>query len=218
MSRPFIPVANTALVEMVYTCAGQYIENTFHVQKGSPWTASDLSNLVAAFEYWDSSTLYANRWVIRRGNGSVLVQYKTKDLTTSSGDVYIYTIPAGGRAGAIPSQGNALPPNVTKCFTLQTGKAGRSYRGRLYFPGMYSVMVQGPPSQGFVPAAWANSCVASLNDLRTQLAAVGYTWVVTSFMIDGFYRQFGVNTPITNVAYHTLAVDNQRRRLPGRGL
>lgn len=218
LPRPFIPVPNTALVEMVYVIAGQYCENTFHVQKGSPWTAAQLQALVTAFDAWDGDAAYANRWALRRGNGSVLVQYKTKDLTTSSGDVYIYTVPGGGRAGGIASQGTALPPNVTKCFTLQTGRAGRSQRGRLYFPGMYTVMIQAPPSQGFVAASWANNCVTTLNELITRLTSLGYTWVVTSYMTGGIWRSSGQNTPIINVAYHTLAVDNQRRRLPGRGL
>jgi len=214
MAHPFIPAPNTALVEMVYTCAGQIIENTFHVQKSSPFTALELQGLATAFDNWDG--VGASRWALLRANNCVLQQIKTKALDTASSPVYIFVLPvARGGAGA----GGSLPLNVTFCLTLQTGLAGRSQRGRIYFPGIQSGQVQAAPAQNQIVAATANQMVTDLNNLIAAVAALGagYKMVVTSYYNNGAWRSVAQNSIITNAAYADLNLDSQRRRLAGRG-
>ena len=200
---------------MIYTWSGQIIENTFHVQKSSPFLVADLVVLANAFDLWDSTG--ATRWQLSRKAECLLTQIKTRALDTSSSPVYIFVLPVsrGGAAGS----GGALPGNCTFCLTLQTGLAGRSQRGRIYLPGLSTGDLQAAPNQSLVTAARANIYVASLNALVSQIAALSasHKLVVTSYRTGGAWRSSGVNSLVLNAAYADLAVDSQRRRLPGRG-
>lgn len=211
MAHPFIPTANTALVEMVYTFGGQIIENTFHVQKGSPFTALQLQGLTTAFDLWDSTG--ANKFQSSRPIGCTLTQIKTRALDTPASPVFIFTLP-GPRNGSINA--TPMPGNVSFCVTLQTGLAGRSQRGRIYMPGLTTTTVGNTPLNNTVTTAYANGCVASLNALIAQVAALGagYALVVTSFRSGGAWRANGQNSVILNAAYADLFVDSMRRRLP----
>lgn len=216
MARPFIPVPNTAFIEMVYSYAGSTIENTFHVQKSTPFTAAELRTLALAFNAWDGTT--APTWASIRTQNSILTTIKSRALDSAAAPIDIYVLPVP-RAGAV-SAGINLPGNVTFALTWQTGLAGRSQRGRLYFPGLNGFILQGTPNQNLVAASWANDCVTRMNNLISQISALGsgHKLVVTSYMSNGVWRAVGQNTIILNAAYANLAVDNQRRRLAGRGL
>lgn len=210
MSHPFIPTANTALVELVYSIDNIIIENTFHVSKGSPYSLADLTALAGTFDTWDSTG--TARWQAARIGPVVLLYIKTRALDTSSSPVYTYTIPAGGRAGSLTGSGN-IPPSVSFCVRLLTGLAGRSYRGRLYIPSYSGSQLQAAPLTQFITPAFALVVVTSLQALMTALAAAGHTWVVTSFYNSGAWRTAGVNTAILSIGYADLRVDTQRRRL-----
>lgn len=210
MAHPFIPTANTALVELVYTIGSVIIENTFHVKKGSPYTLADLTALAGVFDTWDSTG--AAKWQAARSGLTTLLFVRAKALDTSSSPVYTYTVPGGGRVGTL-TIASVMSNNVSFCIRLQTGLAGRSFRGRLYVPPFGSANVQASPSQNFVTAAFALMLVTSLQALLTQLAAAGHTWVVTSFYNSGAWRAAGVNTDILTIGYADLRVDTQRRRL-----
>jgi hypothetical protein len=210
MPRPFIPAPNTALVEMVYTYSGQTIENTFHVQKSTPFTAGDLSVLANTFDSWDSTG--ALKWSTLRAQNCVLQQIKTKALDTISSPVFIFVLPVA-RPGL--TAGNPLPGNLTFCLTLQTGLAGRSQRGRIYFPGLSPGQINGAGSQNTMVASVANNMVLLLNNLISAIAALSasHKLVVTSFRSGNAWRAVAQNTVITNAAYANLVVDTQRRRL-----
>jgi hypothetical protein len=211
MARPFIPAPNTALVEMVYTYAGQVIENTFHVQKSTPFTAGDLSILANAFDGWDSTG--ALKWSTLRNQNCFLQQIKTKALDTIASPVFIFVLPVA-RPGL--TAGSLLPGNLTFCITLQTGLAGRSQRGRIFFPGLASGQIQGAGAQNLMNTAVANNMVLLVNNLIAAIAALSasHKLVVTSFRINGAWRLVAQNTVVTNAAYANLTVDTQRRRLP----
>lgn len=209
MAHPFIPAPNTALVELVYTFGGEIIENTFHVQKGSPFTLAQLQALATAFDTWDSTG--ANKWQAVRPIGCTLIQVKTKGLDSQAAPVWIYTLPAArnGSLNALP-----MPGSVTFCITLQTGLAGRSQRGRIFAPGLIVSDVGNTPNNNIISSGRANGYVASINALIAQVAALGagYALVVTSYYNNGAWRTTASNTPVTNAAYADLKVDNQRRR------
>jgi hypothetical protein len=214
VTHPFVPAPNTALIEMVYTYNAQIIENTFHIQKGSPFTSAQLSAACDVFDNWDN--LGATAWKNSRDANCVLQQIKARALDTSTSPVFIKVL-AVPRIGSWSGAGTVLPGNVTFCLTLQSGLSGRSQRGRIYFPGIRGNMLQGAPNGNDVTTAWANGCVASLNSLITQCTTAGLTLVVTSFYHLGAWRVTAANTPIINAAYADLHADSQQRRLPGRG-
>lgn len=215
MAHPFIPVPNTALIEMVYTYGTQTIENTFHVQKGSPFTALELQGLTSVFDNWDG--VGVGRFQLLRPFSSALQQIKARALDTASSPVWIYVLPVA-RIGGI-SGGADLPGNVTFAITWQSGLAGRSQRGRFYMPGINSGKLQSTPNLNDLQAAYANSLVTCANALIAAVAGAGagYHLVVTSYMSGGVWRSTGVNTVIANAAYADLHIDSQRRRLSGRG-
>jgi hypothetical protein len=214
MAHPFIPAPNTAQVELIYTYQGTTFENTFHVQKGAPFTNAQLVTLNSTFNTWDS--VGATAWANYRTDGCFLQQIKSRALDTSSAPVAIYVLPAP-RGGGWSGSGQYMPANVAFCLTLQTGLSGRSQRGRIYVGGIRGNMCQAYPNGSDAVVSWANSLVASVNALITQLTAAGFTLVVTSFYNNGAWRTTASNTPVLNAAYADVHLDSQRRRLLGRG-
>jgi hypothetical protein len=207
VSRPFIPAPNCASVELIYTTYGEICENTFSVQKGSPFTLSDLQDLRDLFITWDE-----DYWEGGRVSANNLIRIRTKALDTNSSPTEDYNLPTPN-AGTIA--GNSFPLNVSFCLRLTTGFAGRSYRGRLYIPGV-SPDSTGPTPNNLLLAS-ATGYVALLEQLKTALDAADLTWVVLSYRNDGAWRDEAVATPITGISYFDLNLDSQRRRLAGRG-
>jgi hypothetical protein len=210
VAHPFIPVPNTCLIEMVYSANGQIVENTFHVQKGSPFTGPQLNSLCDSFASWDTANWRANRVA-----GAVLTNIKGRALDAAIAPIGQATIAAGlphvGIAGGVQQ-----PNNVTFALKLLTGLAGRSTRGRIYAVGMSASSVTAGTND--ITAALANNMVTALNTLITNITALGYQLVVTSYRTGGAWRTTGVNYVITIAAYSDLHIDSQRRRLTGRGL
>lgn len=214
MAHPFIPVPNTCLIEAFYTWGGQQIENTFHVKKGSPFTALELQALINTFDAWDSTG--ATRWQLSRKAECILTGWKARALDTAASPIFVYTLPTP-RPGAAGS-GGALPGNCTFCLQWQTGLAGRSQRGRLYLPGLSTGDLQAAPNQSLVSSGRASVYVASLNALIAAINALtGYSLVVVSYRHLNAWRTEGQTSTILNATYADLSVDSQRRRLVGRG-
>lgn len=207
MTRPFIPAPNCASVELIYLAAGQIIENTFHVQKSSPYSFADLQALRGLFNTWDQTTVSGIR-----ASTTVLTRIRTKSLDASNGDTEDYTLPVprAGSAGAA-----ALPLNVTFCLRCITNSAGRSYRGRIYFAGIPSNYLGATINE--ISASWANTMVSYLTNFKATLLAAGHTMVVVSYRNNKAWRTTAAATAITQWGYADLYLDSQRRRLSGRG-
>ena len=206
MSHPFIPAPNTASVELIFQNTGEINENVFHVQKGSPFTLAQLQALRAVVDSWDSVTAKG-----ARAAPAVLLRIRTRALDTVSSpteDYYLPT-PRAGTAG-----GTSASLNVAFCMKLATGLAGRSYRGRWYWGNIYTGNLA---DAGHVTAGFQTGAVSGVNILIANLAAAGYTMVVTSFYNNGAWRTTAVNTPVLNAVSVDNVIDSQRRRLPGRG-
>src|SRR5689334_18615229 len=121
MSTPFIPIPNTAQVELIFSLASDVLENTFHVSSNTPFTSTTIVELRTVFDNYHNSTM--------RGalcNDVILQRIRTRALDSASSPVEDYHLPTP-RAGGVGA--NALPPNVTLAVKLATAIAGRSYRG-----------------------------------------------------------------------------------------
>lgn len=202
---PYIPVPNTAQLELIYDWGGQVCETVLHYVKASPWTVDLLTDLCeSATLEWDAVMQTQMPTTLS------LIGVRATDLASQTGAVVNYGtgLPLAGTAVS-PS----LPNNVALVVTKRTALRGRSYRGRLYHPGLNEGQVTGnivgPSSVATIVGLWnnflslavtgdeANMCVVSrYNNLAPRVT--GVATLVTNLTSDGF-------------------VDSQRRRLPGRG-
>lgn len=203
----FIPATNCARVEVIYNYAGETCENTFWVQKSSPYTLAQLQAVRGIVDTWDSTT-----WKQARAIGATLNRIRTRGWTTDSDPTEDYALPTP-RAGT--QGGNGLPGNCTFCFKLPTGHAGRSYRGRWYLVGMVTGFLGADPNH--MGATAAANILGWLNALQTALTAGGHTQVVVSFQHDHAPSNPAVVYAALPYVYVDLNLDSMRRRLAGRG-
>jgi len=203
----FIPVANTAQLDIIYTCDSQRVENTLYARFSTAPDATQIADLAAAVK-----AAWIDNIMPLLSSTVSLIAVEASDLTSASGP---QTIDTGGlpEAGGVTSR--AMPSNVALCVSFRTGLRGRSFRGRNYLPGMSSDAVSEGVNE--VNAAYQTSIRNAYLAVQLTIEGVGAEWVVVSRYADGSPRTAGVATPITNVVFTDNVVDSQRRRLPGRG-
>jgi len=201
----FVPATNVAQAELIYSCEGQVMENVLHYQRGGGWTTVQLNNLVNALASWwniDGKGMCANE--------ISLVRIKVTDLTTDISPVveYVSSPPVTGTWA-----GGVMPGNVAACATKFTANRGRSYRGRMFIPGLPDSQVAG----SYVAAGHVtliNTKIATL--LSFTIDSVVTPMVVVSRFSNGSPRSTAVVSVVTSIVANSR-VDSQRRRLPGVG-
>jgi len=103
---------------------------------------------------------------------------------------------------------NALPNQIARCFTLQTGRAGRSGRGRIYVPALGAVL----GSTGLISSTFSLNCaqalataIISMNSaIQAQTNVAVFIGVQSQVILDNGARVLSVR--VGNV------LDTQRRR------
>lgn len=209
MPSPFIPVPNTALIEMVFQYQGVTIENAYHVTGSAPFTALQLSGLCNVFDAWDNALTGGKAL---RVSQCILTTIKARALDTASSPVFTFSLPVA-RAGAA---GNSpQPASVTFAIKLETGFAGRSFRGRTYIVAPPATGLQASPNGNLFTTVFGAACVTALNLLISSIPAATATnhLTVVSYRTGGAPRVTGVATTIINANFANLRVDTQRRRL-----
>jgi hypothetical protein len=103
----------------------------------------------------------------------------------------------------------AVPNQVALVVSLRTAQIGRSFRGRVYLPGLADNQVIGSNVSGVTAAAFKST----IDGLFTNLTVVGAIPVVVSRFANKVPRVTAVATPIITTLVSTR-VDTQRRRLP----
>lgn len=207
MSHGFIPVPNVASVELIYSLNGIVAENQFHVHKGSPYSASDLTALRTTVDTWDSSTGKGLRAV-----ACTLVRIRSKSLESAGAPMEDFAL-ATPRAGT--QAGTVYPANVSFAYKKSTGLSGRSFRGRWYHVGLTTGAVGTTPNQ--LASVSVTNFLGFLNALQTALTSAGHTMGVVSYRTGGAYRTTGVFTAQTGFVAVDLNIDSMRKRLTGRG-
>lgn len=200
----FVPIPNTARVELRFTQDGQQLANVFHVRAPAPLTVEDLETIATVFVDWYDSfrTVVCNAVTLR--------EIDLRDLTTASGIGILYNtgLPL---VGTIASP--ALPNNVTVAVKWGTGLTGRSFRGRTFHIGLS----EGQVVNSAVDSAFAPPILSGYNALPPLIKAQNYLLVVASRYTNNAPRPVGVTTEILTAAYADTTIDSQRKRLPGRG-
>lgn len=202
---PFIPVPNTAQLELVYLWQGQRCQNVLHYVKASPWDITQLTELCeaavvewgAGLDIWASETLS-------------LIEVVATDLSSQTGPVVNYAegLPIPGSV-----ESESLPNNCSMVITKRTQKRGRSYRGRIYVCGLTEGAVNGNQvNQANVTgllAGWTAMLSLAITDDEANMCVV-------SRYQEGQPLSQGIATLVTNLTTDGV-IDSQRRRLPGRG-
>lgn len=200
----FVPVLNTARVELRFTQDGQQVANVFHVKSTVPLTVSALNAIGDVFQGWFSDHLPIVSTSVQ------LREMDIRDLTTASGIGILYStgLPLTGTVS-----GTQAPNSVTIAIKWGTGLSGRSFRGRTYHVGLATSQV----SANEVANALIAPLLASYNALITLVSEADFSLVVVSRVSNNVPRVSGVTTPILTASLADTTLDNQRRRLPGRG-
>jgi len=201
----FIPVPDTALVEIRGTYFGQEIENTLYFEKVGGYISADLADLAALVRAWffdEMLPILTEDYIFR--------EVVATDISTESGAI-VFNTAETGETGAIASPG--MPGNVCLAVSFRTGQAGRSYRGRNFISGLTEAAVDGNTLNETYRTAFG----AAYSALLTVLEDTDFVWGVVSRFTAGAPRVVGVITQIISVLVVDAFIDSQRRRLTGRG-
>jgi hypothetical protein len=199
----FIPVPNTVALTMVHEFLAQRLTNTLYLAYDRPITPFDLGDLVN-----DVIPLWSQQIMPRLSNQTRLVTISAKDLTAQNGLSFEYSgapLPVAGGAAGPP-----LPSSVSIVLSLRTGRAGRSYRGRLYFGGFSEAQSDGNFFFNDLPTQLQNALSNVIAGLNNSTRTV----VVVSRFFQNAARTVGLTTPVTAVVARTKRAATQRRRLP----
>lgn len=202
---PFIPVPDVVQAELICTWSTQVIETVLHFQPDNPPDPGNMAELGAELVGWWSSDI---RPVVP--TTLTLTQVKLVDLSTETGLVLNYStgLPLVG-TGASPS----LPNNVACVITKRTLLRGRSFRGRIYHPGLMENQVV----DNTVSGTTVSGLLGIYGQLRTfSTTSADWNMVVVSRYSNNAPRATGVATFVNSLSCDGT-IDSQRRRLPGRG-
>jgi hypothetical protein len=203
---PFVPVADTVLLEMRMALYGQKIENTLYFRKTGGVGVSDATTLMNDMLIWWTTLLSP-----ALSRDLTLREMTTTDLSTSSGFSVTQAAPTPNPAGGQAFDG--LPGNVAICVSFRTPNRGRSFRGRNYVPGLAEPDVTG----NTLSPGRTNEILDAYQGVPFSVTGSGFEWVVVSRFSGGVPRTAGIATAISSVVIVDSFVDSQRRRLTGRG-
>jgi hypothetical protein len=201
----FTTFADVVQVELGYVWAGQFCQNVVQYSGDVTPTPVNVVPLLAEMvTQWNT--------LVKAYMPADLsfTQIKAIDLSSQNGWTLFYQtgLPIAGT-----SAGASLPNNCAVVITKRTAQRGRSYRGRIYQPGLTELHTTGNTVQGTPVAAF----VSFWDAMKFHATgAVNYQMVIASRYQSGNQLPVGVATPVTTLTSDGV-VDSQRRRLPGRG-
>lgn len=201
----FIPAPNAIRLCLQFVWEGQIVEFCIGILKNSAVTGTDLDDVITGMEAWrvaELRPLYAS--------SVVATQWKATSLATATSPAVTTLITSNGDGLESPP---TVPNNSTLTCTFYTDLRGRSYRGRIYFPGM--CMNQLTSSTEADPA-FAVALATAFSEINANLPT-GFVHCVISYQNNNVMRTTAARTPVTAYAGE-LRLDSQRRRLEGRGL
>jgi hypothetical protein len=191
---------------MRYVCFDQTIENVFHFTRELDYdedACAELANqIVAVWDAFMRPTL---------SNDITLLDVTVTAIHEASGAQFI--APAGDNGSHVAAGFDSL--GSTLAIKFGTGRSGRSYRGRMYWPQLLAPAVV----DNEVDLTTTGIYVAAMQDFFENIeSSVGDVHVVVSYQNDCEWRTEGVPTPVTSYSVADFHVDSQRRRLSGRGI
>jgi hypothetical protein len=208
-THPFIPIPNVVQLLMRFTREGQLLESVFYVKNAVAWTEESIVALVnsALTSIETTSGLMG-----LLPNNTQLTSVKARDMTTETGLSY-------EAAPLTPTVGGRDAPSLPNSVTLAIHKAslagGKHSKARVYFPGLAEDILATPNT---VTALFANLVCSAYRQFMADINAVsGLTLGFVELMDAKVWLTVGVFHAILDFICKDLIIDNQRRRLPGRG-
>lgn len=201
----FVPVPNTALVEVKHFYGSEIVENTLWFENIVDPTEGMLTTLAE-----NVATNWAINQLVYASTGVGMYQVSATSMTSNTSPSVDFTV-SPIEFGLIDSP--VVPSSVTWTITFRTGNRGRSFRGRNYFIGLTESQVSG----NGITSTLANNIISAYETFMAAVSTDGWQHVVASRFSGGAPRTTGVTTPVTSYGYFDLYVDSMRRRLTGRG-
>lgn len=186
-----------------YTSNGIATANVLHFMQPPGPDAPDPTDLASRLAiYWAANMSQLTH------SSTALQNVICTDLSTSGPPASLSTqgLPSTGL-----QTGDGMPNNVTLCLSLKTGLRGRSYRGRIYVPGISESNSAG----NAVPSAYRDALVSAWSGLILYTGPVGtpdIQMVVLSYFNAGAIRATPVATPVVSISADTT-IDTMRRRM-----
>lgn len=202
---PFIPVPNTIRISLHLVMASQNMYVTLHVKKVGAVGSSDLVDAaVAMYNWWDTYLRPISSNQVTCDGATAM------DMSSDSGGVYTHTqSPAvAGASTAAP-----FPNNVAAVISTRTALRGRSYRGRMFIPGLRGDY---RANASEMDSSLQSALIVAAVNLASFFTAASLTPAVASRWHANEARAVGVATEIISFVVDTW-LDSQRRRLTGRG-
>lgn len=198
---PFVPVPDTARVTLNFVGGdGGQAANVIYVgATDTPVTPGQLAAISGVIALWSESS-----WAPVASNQWTMTTIEALDASTEEG---AYVVTNVQTQGDIVS--DALPAMNTIAMQLQTGRSGRSRRGRLYHVGLSEEQVLG----NYVTALAADALIAAYVALRVDLSAEEFQWRVASFQQEGVKLASAETYPISDIVLADRKVDRQIRRM-----
>ncbi len=190
---------------MSYTYLGEVLENVWYFREADPFDATSLAAL---------NTSIASNWATTMkqhlSTGCFLDFIESTALDTDAGAQDTLAVAAGGVIA-----GAGYPGGVTIAIKFATGLAGRSNRGRMYWPGIAESQATGNDLNSAVATAF----VADVSDLFAGVNTdVTAEHVVVSYCHNNAWRTTAESNLVTSYLLVNNDLDSQRRRLAGRGI
>lgn len=198
----FQRVPNTAEVTILYQQNTEIMANVFHAELATGYDFADIAALASAV---DQSVVDNIRPIMSVDATYLRTEVRGLDEENDLSD----TDDTGTGLGSIAGQG--LPNNVTFSVKKESGRTGRSARGRWYFVGMPDSYLGANENQ-IIPAS-SDDIVQALEELRADVNATAWSPVIVSRFTGGALRNEGVTFPWISVVAVNVFIDTQRRRL-----
>lgn len=191
---PFVPIIQTYKVEFIghHATTLTPVVNVMHGRNTGAMTPAYLSSVAAVFE--NEYNLNLSAWPPQY----IHDETRVTDVSSSTGPQVTDTTHAGvaGTGGTLQSS------QIAAICKLTSATRGRSFRGRIYFPGISGSAAADTidPSQVVAIATWITAVQTALNGLTPPS-----TMVIAS-------RKLGTSEDVTNAFTESL-VATQRRRV-----
>lgn len=201
----FQAVPETVEIDRIYTLNGVLVQNVYYAQLSGGYGQADIQALADKIDL-----VFPTTFVTEHPAEAIYVRTEVRGLADPNDIVAEQGLSNG--PGTHPSV--ALPNNVTFSIKKTSGLTGRTARGRTFWIGVPTNILQAA-NENLVTGVWAAGVVADVDWIRTQIATVGL-WepVLVSRFLDKVKRPTGVTFPWTGTSNIDLQVDTHRGRMP----
>lgn len=193
----FVPAPGIVQIAPIFDLKGQRCENVYHYRVGGTIDRAKLQAMAITYLTW----FVAHNNLFSDSLGLQLIY--CRDLSTANSQTFDF-VPTGTTDGSRTSP--TLPNNCTLAVKRETGFAGRSRRGRLYWTGITEDMLS--DSNSLLQATAAALAAAQNTLLAAQIADNAAQEVV-------LHRKLGTGSDVVEYTVTDFVIDSQRRRLPG---